>query len=561
MNAIDAAASLIARPFVVRRRANGMMLNDWLGGLYAGGELPLLLQTTLKGDREEIESSFAGYVSGLYLRNPIVFACIALRARVFSEMRFAFQQLRNTRPGQLFGTPELAILESPEPGKTTGDMLSTAILDADLAGDAFFLRRPDRLRRLRPDWTVILYGSKVDRGLGSWDPDAEIIGFGHTPGGIGSGSDSSTFLREEVAHFVSNRDPLARNRGISLLTAGLREVQGDTAATSHKLAFFRNGATSNLAVTFPADMSKESVEEFIELMDQDHKGAFNAYKTLYIGGGPEAKLIGSNMQEITFKELQGSAETRIASLTGMHPVVVAFSEGLQGSGLNAGNYQSAKRGVADTTLRPLWRNVSGSLATVVNVPPGSRLWYDERDVAFLREDVKDQAEIITKDAQAIGQLIRDGFEPASAIDAVTSGDMNRLIHTGLVSVQLQAPGTSLNGAPPAAAFSVPPTVRAERLDGAQTYRARSDFWAVDEPFAQYETITADTEVPANHPMRLAFGSMFAPVTDNANQIVTRVEVLRARQKLLSAGKDAGHASLARELGVSVATVRRRLAPA
>ena len=37
-------------------------------------------------------------------------------------------------------------------------------------------------------------------------------------------------------------------------------------------------------------------------------------------------------------------------------------------------------------MRPLWRNVAGSLATVVNIPAGSVLWYDDRDIAFLQED-------------------------------------------------------------------------------------------------------------------------------------------------------------------------------
>jgi hypothetical protein len=34
-------------------------------------------------------------------------------------------------------------------------------------------------------------------------------------------------------------------------------------------------------------------------------------------------------------------------------------------------------------------------------------------------------------------LVDGGFEPSSVVDAVTTGDMARLIHTGSVSVQLQ----------------------------------------------------------------------------------------------------------------------------
>jgi len=539
VNALEVVASSVARPFVgrARRHAIGIGLNEALANMFSSGQLPLLLQQTLRGEREEIETSFAGYVGGLYLRNPVVFACLALRARLFSEIRFAFQQLRNGRPGQLFGTADLRILEDPEPGKTTGDLLSSLQLDADLAGDGFVLRRPDRLRRLRPDWTIIAYGARVDRGYGGWDPDAEVIGYGHTPGGLGSGNDALTFLPEEIGHYAPTRDPLARNRGISLLTAGLREISADSSATTHKLAYFQNAATSNLLVTFPPELGKEAAEEWIELFEEEHRGALNAYKALYIGGGPQAQTIGSNMEQATFSELQGKAETRIAALTGMHPVVAALSEGLGGSSLNAGNFAQAARLVADATLATLWRNVAGSLQPVVNRPPGARLWYDVRDVPFLRNDVKDQAEIISKDASSITGLTKEGFTAASAIDAVVSGDMTRLVHTGLVSVQLQAPGTTV---PPAA------------------YRVRQDFWALEYPYAGLGALAAGTEVPADHPIVTAFPALLEPIGEDRSQLVTTVQVHEVRRRLLADGRDAGYDSIARELGVSRDTVRRRL---
>jgi hypothetical protein len=235
----------------------------------------------------------------------------------------------------------------------------------------------------------------------------------------------------------------------------------------------------------------------------------------------------------------------------MHPVVVALSEGLAGSSLNAGNFGSAARLVGDATLRPLWRNVAGSWETLVPPPPGSRLWYDDRDIAFLREDVKDQA-AITKDlASAIGQLIKDGFEPASAIDAVTSADMSRLVHTGLVSVQLQPPGTIIPGGsapqPPAA------------------MRARGDFWPSSGGFSTMGTIPRGYELGADHALVREFPSMFELVAETIpvvirapERIITAGSVHATRQRLLASGQDAGYRSLARELDVSVATVRRRL---
>jgi hypothetical protein len=114
---------------------------------------------------------------------------------------------------------------------------------------------------------------------------------------------------------------------------------------------------------------------------------------------------------------------------------------MQGSSLNAGNYGSAKRSTADMTFRPLWRNAAGSLEVLVKPPAASRLWVDTRDIAFLREDERDAAEIQQTLAGTIRQLVDAGYKPDSVVAAVEADDRTLLVHSGLFSVQLQAPGT------------------------------------------------------------------------------------------------------------------------
>jgi hypothetical protein len=96
------------------------------------------------------------------------------------------------------------------------------------------------------------------------------------------------------------------------------------------------------------------------------------------------------------------------------------------------------------TLRPLWRNAASSLAKLVAVPSGARLWYDPRDIEFLKEDRKDAAEILSTSAQTIKALVDAGYTPDAVVDAVDAGDLSRLTgqHSGLYSVQLQAPGST-----------------------------------------------------------------------------------------------------------------------
>jgi len=80
------------------------------------------------------------------------------------------------------------------------------------------------------------------------------------------------------------------------------------------------------------------------------------------------------------------------------------------------------------------------------VPGDAELWTDTADMPILREDAKDAADIQQVQANTITALVKDGFSPESAITAVTSQDMTQLVHTGLVSVQLQPPRTELQKA-------------------------------------------------------------------------------------------------------------------
>lgn len=376
-------------------------------------------------------------------RSGPIAALMFVRQLVFSEARFQWRQLRGGRPGDLFGNPDLAILEQPWPGATTGDLLSRMIQDVDLAGNAFITLVDDsdgpRLKRLRPDWVTIVTGSKSEPSLYGDAIDGELIGYIYDPL-TGGGGEGQVLLPDQVAHFAPHPDPEYSFRGMSWLTPVIREIWADSAATEHKLNFFRNGATLQTIVTLDPSVKPESFERFKAAMDAEHRGAMNAYKTLYVGGGADAKVVGADLRQLDFKATQGAGESRLAAAAGVPPVIVGFSEGLQGSSLNAGNYAASRRRFADATLRPLWRNAAGSLATLLNVPSGAELWYDDRDIAFLREDRGDVAKIQADQAVTIRQLVDAGFEPSTAVAAVMGEDMSVLKHTGLYSVQLQKPG-------------------------------------------------------------------------------------------------------------------------
>jgi phage portal protein BeeE len=421
-------------------RANPVIgLNEAIGQLNYLGLNYGLTGGTLSGDEERVEGTFAGYVQGAYKRNGVVFACMAARMLMFSEARFKFRQQRAGRPGDLFGTPALQILETPWTNGTTGALLSRAIQDVDLAGNFYAARRPGpSLRRMQPDRVTIILGSKTGR-----DVDTDVIGYAYSPNPYDSSEKAEMFLAEEVVHFAPYQDPEARFRGMSWLTPVLREIEADSAATTHKLKFFEQGATPNMVVTLgdQVRMTPQAFEEWVDKFEGQHEGLLNAYKTMYLAAGAKAEVVGSDMKQIDFKVTQGAGETRIAAAAGIHPAIVGLSEGLQGSSLNAGNFSAAIRRFADMTLRPLWRQAAASFAPIIAVPAGSELWYDDRDISALQQDQTDAAAIQQTQAITIRELINAGYQPETVVTAVMAGDYGLLKHTGLVSVQLQEPGT------------------------------------------------------------------------------------------------------------------------
>lgn len=417
-----------------------LSMDDWARQMmkFNGVDYPIMGLNTPYDKREQPDGTYESLVNGVYKRNGIVFACCVARQLIFSEARFQFQGLKNGRPGDLFGNPELEVLEKPWPNATTGELLSRAIQDVDLAGNFYVVREGKRLRRLRPDWVDIILTAAPAEAVKS-----DIAGYVYKPGGTDNPDLWEIYpidgTNGKVAHWAPIPDPDSQYKGMTWITPVLQEIEGDQLATEHKNAFYKNSATPNIAVSFKETVTEEQFKEFMKSINREHVGARNAYKTLYLGGGADVTPLTIDFQALDFKKIQGAGETRIAAAARIHPVIVGLAEGMQGSSLNAGNFRSARDAFVDGTMRPLWRTFCAAMESVVKVPAATRLWFDDRDIAYLREDVKDLAEIQSQEASTITKLIQDGYTPKSIVEAVQKSDWSLLEHTGLYSVQLQPP--------------------------------------------------------------------------------------------------------------------------
>ncbi|MEU0040238.1 phage portal protein [Streptomyces sp. NPDC006333] len=405
---------------------------------FGGSQYPLLQTTYSQVDQERIAwtADWAAKSSG-----P-VFSLVLARMQVFSQVRFQWTRFNGAQPGDLFGSSELSVLEQPWPGGTTADLLARMEWDASAAGNAYVRRKGSSLHMLNPNWVIIVLGSQEDADNPASAPDTTLAGYLWVP----PGGRARFFQPSQVAHYAPLPDPDRHFLGMSWITPVLRDLQGDQMATEHKYKFFENGATPNLAIRFDPTVSLANVKAFKELMEVEHRGAANAFKTLYLGGGGDPKAVGSTFKDMDYAVIQGRAESRLASAAGVPPSWVAFFEGMQGSTLNAGNYDSARRRFSDGTMAHLWGNAASSLQSLLAAPKGASLWYDNR-IPFMREDAKDLATVQSQEASTIANLIRDGFIPDSVVAAVRNNDWGLLKHSGLTSVQLVPPSSGQEPVP------------------------------------------------------------------------------------------------------------------
>jgi hypothetical protein len=385
---------------------------------------------------ERIESSFEDYVSKIYKRNGIVSACVTARQFVFSEALFRYQSLDDGLPGGLSYAPSLDLVDQHPTLKPRMEQ------DASLAGNAYVAKVGGKLRRLRPDWVTIVTGVLGDDGASPFDLDAEILGYIYHPttrNARGKRPDPVLMTPNVVAHYAPIPDPIAQWRGMSWMTPVIDEIMGDQSITEHKKQFFKHGASGGMIVTYDASVTPGLYEESVKKFNDAHSGTGNAYRTIHLGGGSDAKMMGLDLKSLDFKAVQGAGETRIAAASGVGAIIGRFSEGMQGSSLNSGNYNSAKRQFADMTMRPLWRTACQALEKFTSPPPGSRLWYADKHIDFLQEDAKDAAAIYQIRASSIRALTDGGYTPASVIEATANENVKLLVHSGKLSVQLTDP--------------------------------------------------------------------------------------------------------------------------
>jgi HK97 family phage portal protein len=400
-----------------------------------------------KPDNEKILPLYLNAVDA-YATSGVVFGVILARLALFSEAEFKFQRKADK---SLYGTGALSLLEDPWPNGSTGELLARMEQDVSMAGNAYIRNAGTQLERLRPDGVTIISELTVDPVT-----DSEVrtcVGYIYDTTAFDQDRMVEFYPVEEVAHWSPIPDPLATFRGMSWMTPVLREVNADQAMTDYKRAYLENAATPNLLVKYQRKVSQSAIDRLSEQFSAKHGGVNNAFKTLILDEGADATAIGNTFNQMSYAATQAAGENRIAVAAGVPAIVAGLKEGLESATYS--NYGLAMRRFADLTMRPNWRSACAALARLIDVPDDSRLWFDTSAIAALQEGEKERADTMSVLASAASALINAGYEPASVNSALAASDVTLLKHTGMVSVQLQPPGSQKPEAEPSKPAPIP----------------------------------------------------------------------------------------------------------
>ena len=297
-----------------------------------------------------------------------------------------------------------------------------------------------------------------------------------------------TFAPENILHLRGySPDGLW---GYSVVRLAREGIAIELAAQEYLARFFGNGAEPGIVLQVPREtkLSDTALENLRTSWNESHQGLSNSHRTAILESGITANAVGMSHDDAQFMATRQFSVTEVARWFRMPPHLLADLErstnnNIEHQGLEYITY----------TIRAWVRRWEGALyrSGVVTDP----YWAEHRVDAFARGDMKTRAEFYhslrqdgaitgrrimelenmdtsdlppaadelwvptnnvslasslddkgrTMQAKVadIGVLTRAGFEADTAVEAIATGDLTKLKHTGLVPITVQVDPSTL----------------------------------------------------------------------------------------------------------------------
>lgn len=233
--------------------------------------------------------------------------------------------------------------------------------------------------------------------------------------------------REDVVWIrdIDPEEPYGRGAGLAASLAD--ELDTDEYAAKHVKAFFYNRATPEVVVSVEG-ADKPTLKGYKEDWDANHRGPWNAFRTLFTGKKVEIKRLDTAFREMQLVDLRDAQRDRIVSVFGLPPEVLGILTSSNRSTIDAADVLMAKYVIAprldmvcDALTAELAVEFGEDLViSYVNPVPDDREFTKNmmvaRPTAFTDNEARETAGLLPADG-------KDEFpEPAPAWGALSAKD-------------------------------------------------------------------------------------------------------------------------------------------
>jgi len=394
---------------------------------------------------DEADGTFTDMVAKVHQRSGVIPAAVYARAALVSQIRFRHED---------WSTPVTSVHRGAHGGQSRDlkalnaagrmHMLMQMEQDVSYAGNAFVVRGVGGARhRLDPSRVTFVLGSNM---MPTWQgdvadflpPDMTVVGIVYNPNTNGGDRGRVAYLPGEYAHWMPEPDPAAPWKGGSWVASLTAEAALEGQIVDHQQKFFERGTVPSL-VFLSEGLDDDELSAASHRMNESYGGTANAFKNLFLSNVTDVRDISTKFGDIGFDGLYGSIEVAVAMRSRVPAAILGTRDSLSGSSLNAGNFSSARRLLADGWLTPHAWSLCDAMTSLAPPKVGGDIVLapDLSNVMFLQEDALDQAAIVQSQMATIRSAVDSGFEPDSAVERVVAGDLSGMVHTGRASVQLQ----------------------------------------------------------------------------------------------------------------------------
>ena len=446
-----------------------MGLRDWLSprelkapaSTMASVSLPLAPQW----DNGQAIGAYGAFASEGYNGNTVVNAAIREIATSAALPKYRLMAETGDEDEVVVTDSDAArVLYDPNEQQCQADFIELLTVYLMVTGNAYAMRERNAsgrivsLRLLRPDRVEV----KIGR-------DGRVAYYEYTIEGV-----RYDLLADDVAH-IKLPNPYDDVYGLSPLQVASKYVNLDTATVTFLRSYFANaGVPAGILKVNRRLNSQAEADSARAKWRSSFSGNKGWHGLAVLDEDASYQQVAPNLKEMDTSTMTRVTETRICAVFGVPPILLGLEAGLEASTYS--NYEQARSAFWDETVSPLVRRIEKFLQRALEVSerePGNEVEADYSDVPAYEDDhdaessrvvaqygagiitlnearsvfgyeptetSEPQAGVDLNAIEAVGALIRAGFDPASALSAL---GLPSITHIGLPPVTVQAAPASM----------------------------------------------------------------------------------------------------------------------